>query len=284
MVEKHFRPSGRDSFETADGLQLFTQHWMPSSDPAALVLLVHGYGEHCGRYDHVAAVLARQDAAVYTYDQRGHGRSEGRPVYIDRFDQYCQDLEHFHHYVKTHGPNVPLFLFGHSMGGLVALLYVLNQSPSLRGLLLSAPAIAINPDIAPLLRRIAQLVGRLFPTLPTVRSPQNSISRDPNVVEEAKNDPLNYHGRVPARTGAELLRAGEEARDRLTELRVPFLIFHGTADVLTPPSWSERLYEQASAEDKTLKLYDGLYHETFNEPEQDQVLQDIESWLAERLP
>ncbi len=284
MDQSFPEPAGRSSFETADGLTLYTQHWTPSTSPKALVLLVHGYGEHCGRYSHVADTIARQKASVYAYDQRGHGRSEGPSAYVDRFEQYCDDLDNFYHYVRRQTPEVPLFLFGHSMGGLVALLYVLNRRPSLRGLLLSAPAISVNPDIAPILRRMARVVGWLFPTLPTVRSPEDSISRDPDVVEDAENDPLNYHGRIPARTGAELIRAGEEAQQRLAELQVPFLVFHGTADRLTPPSWSKRLYAEAQAEDKTLHLYEGLYHETFNEPEQEQVLEDLGAWLGQRIP
>lgn len=283
MSEDLSRPSGHSFFLSHDGLSLHTQHWSPTASPRAVVLLVHGYGEHCGRYGHVAAEFARRGARVHAYDQRGHGRSDGRPVYVDRFEQYLLDLEHFRRHVREQTPDVPVFLFGHSLGGLVALLYVLNRTPPLRGLLLSAPALKVNPDIAPLLRRIAQLVGRLFPTLPTVRSPQGSISRDPAVLEAVRNDPLNYHGRIPARTGAELLRAGEEAQTRLTELRTPFLVIHGTGDTLSTPRWSERLYEQAPVEDKTLKLYDGLYHETFNEPEQDQVLQDLGTWLENRM-
>jgi alpha-beta hydrolase superfamily lysophospholipase len=277
-------PTDRGSFETSDGLTLYTQHWTPEGEPAAIVLLVHGYAEHSGRYDHVAETFVDRDAAVYAYDHRGHGRSEGRRAYVDRFEQYLEDLDRFRQHVQSQTPDVPVFLFGHSMGGLVSLLYVLNHAPNLRGLLLSAPAIEVNPDLAPLLRKIAQVLGRLFPTLPTVRSPQGSISRDPAVVEEAENDPLNYHGRTLARTGAELLRAGQAAQSRLHELDTPFLVLHGTADPLATPTWSKRLYERAAATDKTLRLYDGLYHETFNEPERDAVLRDLGTWLGERMP
>jgi alpha-beta hydrolase superfamily lysophospholipase len=277
-------PTDRGFIRTSDGLTLYTQHWMPEGEPAAVVLLVHGYAEHCGRYDHVARTFVDQGAAVYAYDHRGHGRSEGRRAYVDRFEQYLEDLDRFRQHVQAQTPDVPVFLFGHSMGGLASLLYVLDDAPDLQGLLLSAPAIEVNPDLAPILRHVAEWVGRFFPTLPTVRSPQGSISRDPSVVEEAENDPLNYHRRTLARTGAELLRAGQEARSRLYELRTPFLVFHGTADPLATPTWSKRLYERAAATDKTLRLYDGLYHETFNEPERDAVLRDLGSGLDERLP
>lgn len=277
-------PSGHGSLTTPDGLTLHTQHWTPERGAAAVVLLVHGYAEHCGRYDHVAGTFVDRGAAVYAYDQRGHGRSEGPRAYVDRFEQYLADLHQVLRHVQNRASEVPVFLFGHSMGGLAALLYGLNRPMDVRGLLLSAPAIKINPDLAPILRKVAQTLGRFVPTLPTVRSPHGAISRDPAVVEAAQNDPLNYHGRTKARMGAELLRAGDEARSRLHELAVPFLVFHGTADPLATPAWSKRLYERAAVEDKTLKLYEGLYHETFNEPEQDEVLDDLSTWLAERLP
>jgi alpha-beta hydrolase superfamily lysophospholipase len=277
-------PTGRDSLTTDDGLRLYTQHWAPEETPQALVALVHGYGEHSGRYDHVAQVFVEQGAAVHAYDQRGYGRSEGPRAYVDDFDRYLDDLAQFLDRVQKQQPDRPLFLFGHSMGGLVVLKYVLDRHPSVRGLVLSGPAIEINPDLAPLLRRAAQVLGRLFPTLPTTRSPEGAISRDPEVVEEAKNDPLNYHGRVLARTGAEMLRAGEKVRDRLEEVTDPFLVLHGTADTLASPEWSERLYDRAASDDKTIKLYDGLYHETFNEPERETVLNDLTEWIGDRLP
>ncbi len=269
---------------TDDGLHLHTQHWMPDETPAAVVGLVHGYAEHCGRYDHVACTFTEQGAAVYAYDQRGYGRSDGRRAYVESFDRYLDDLGQFLNHIRTHQPDCPLFLFGHSMGGLVVLKYALERQASLQGLLLSAPAIQINPELAPFLRRMAQTLGHYFPTLPTTRSPQDAISRDPAVVEDAQKDPLNYQGRVPARTGAEMLKAGAEVRERLEAMTDPFLVIHGTADTLANPEWSQQLYERAASDDKTIKLYEGLYHETFNEPEQDEVLQDLGTWLGARIP
>ena len=279
-----FPPTRRDTLVVDDGTQLHTQYWAPSAPAEAVVLLVHGYAEHCNRYGGVARTFVNQNARVHAYDHRGYGRSGGRRAYVDSFDTYLDDLDQVLHAVRSQAPDRPLFLFGHSMGGLVALKYVLERAPSLHGLLLSAPALEINPDLAPLLRRIAQVLGQLWPTLPTTRSPDNAISRDPAVVADAENDPLNYHGRVPARTGAEMLRAGSETRAQLHSLRTPFLVVHGTADALTSPRWSRILYERAAAPDKTLRLYDGLYHETFHEPEKETVLADFADWLRARLP
>jgi alpha-beta hydrolase superfamily lysophospholipase len=278
-----FAPASTGTARTPDGLQLHTQTWEPTASPEATVVLVHGYAEHCGRYGHVAKQLVTEGATVCAYDQRGYGRSDGRRAYVDSFGDYLDDLALILDHVSADQADRPLFLFGHSLGGLVVLKYVLDRKPAVRGLMLSAPAIEINPDLAPLLRSFAQVLGRIAPTLPTTRSPQGAISRDPEVVEEAQQDPLNYHGRVLARTGAEMLRAGNDVQDRLDGLQTPFVVFHGTADQLANPEWSRRLYERAAATDKTFHLYDGLYHETFNEPERETVLSDLSSWLRTRI-
>ncbi len=282
-------PSRIGLLPTDDGLELVTQRWLPPDRPTrAAVALVHGYAEHSGRYDHVATFLNARGIAVHTYDQRGFGRSPGCRAYVSSFDRLVDDLDLFLSHTRTalrkaHGNDVPLFLFGHSMGGAVAALLVLERPVPLRGLILSSPAIVINPDLAPVLRKLARVLGWIAPWLPTVRSPQGAISRDPQVVAAAEADPFNYHGGVRARTGAEMMRAGERIRDQMTALDVPLLIFHGTADELTSPDASQQLYEHASSDDKTLKLYDGLYHETFNEPEKEEVLEDVVGWIEARI-
>jgi acylglycerol lipase len=276
-------PDTMSSLRVADDVHLFTQQWT-HSDPKAAVLLVHGYGEHSGRYGHVARALSAVGVSVYAYDQRGYGRSDGRTAYVDTFDQYLDDLRVVMDHVRRSAPTVPLYLFGHSMGGAVVLLYVLErQTTGIEGLMLSSPAIEVDPDIAPLLRKMARGIGRVLPRLPVVASPEGAISRDRDVVAEAEADPLNYHGRVLARTGAELLRACQRIQQRLESLTLPFLVFHGTADVLTSPEASRRLYEAARSSDKTIRLYDGLYHETFNEPERETVLTDLCDWLTRRI-
>jgi len=278
-----FFPSRRTTVSSPDGMDLHLQWTVPAEPPRAAVLLVHGYAEHCGRHGVLAQTFSETPALVFAYDQRGYGRSGGRRAYVDAFDRYLDDLGHVLDVVRAHVPEVPLFLFGHSMGGLVVLKYVLDRAPSgLAGLLLSAPALEVNPDLAPLLRRIAHVLGRIAPRVPTVRSPEGAISRDPAVIEHAHNDPLNYHGRIPARTGAELLRAGRAVRDRLDTLTHPFLVLHGTDDILAPPIWSRRLYDRAPSSDKTLKLYEGRYHEPFHDVGRAEVLADLADWVDAR--
>lgn len=279
-----FSPPHRGTLTTEDGVELHTQTLVPEASLQAAVVLVHGFAEHCGRYGGVARAFAQEHVAVHAYDQRGYGRSGGPRAYVDRFDDYLDDLGQVLSFAQSRTPDRPLFLFGHSMGGLVALKYVLERAPSLQGLILSAPALEVNPNLAPVLRRLAQVLGHIAPTLPTTRTPEGAISRDPAVVTAAKNDPFNYHGRIPARTGAELLRAGREVRGQMDSLRVPFLLLHGTADRLVPPAGSRALYRRAAAADKTLHIYEGLYHETFHDPEKEQVQSDLATWVRDRLP
>ena len=178
---------------------------------------------------------------------------------------------------------MPLFLFGHSMGGALCALYAIERSQAFRGLILSSPAVEVDDDIAPLLRNVAGVLGALLPTLPTIRTPDDAISRDPAVVAAAEADPLSYHGRVLARTGAQFIRTAERIQEHMAAIALPLLVFHGTADKLTSPHASRMLYEHARSADKTLNLYEGLYHETFNEPEKEQVLRDVAAWIEARI-
>ncbi len=297
-VPPRIAPDHQSAFLTHDDLHLYVQAWDPTAEGTeethaevrGTVLIVHGYGEHSGRYGHVARAFTEAGLQVFAYDQRGYGRSEGPRAYVRSFDAYLDDLDRVLRTIRPRArEHAPLFLFGHSMGGAVVLLHALERSASLtrhgvKGLMLSSPAIEVDPDIAPLLRKAARVIGAFAPWLPVAQSPEGMISRDPDVVREAETDPLNYHGRVQARLGAELLRACQRVQARQHELEIPFLVFHGTDDAITSPDASRRLYDAARSDDKALQLYDGLYHETFNEPERDRVLADLQQWVTERLP
>ena len=276
-------PAYTGTLTTYDGLTLFTQGWRPENASKAAVALVHGYAEHSGRYAHVAAFLTARGYGVHAYDQRGYGRSEGRRAYVDAFDQYVVDLHSFMQTVREREPGRPIFLLGHSMGGAVCALYCIDHGARPKGLALSSAALKVSGDVAPLLRRAARGLSYLAPTLPTVELPCGLISHDAAVVARAEADPLYYHGRVLARTGAELLRASQRIEAQLERLTVPLLLFHGTGDELTDPDGSHLAHRRAGSADKTLKLYDGLLHETLNEPEQEQVLADLAAWLDARV-
>ncbi len=275
-------PHEEDHFQSPDGLQLHENRWLPEADPAAVVVLIHGFVEHSGRYAEVAAELNRHGYAVCAMDLRGHGKSEGPRIFVRRFDDYLADVELFLGRVREREPDKPRFLFGHSMGGTIAALLAATRSPDVRGLVLSAPACQIGGRVFPLLRQLAGLISRLCPRLRVVRFDFSRVSRDPEVVAGMRSDPLVFHGRFPARTGAEILRAAGRLRSRMEEIELPFLVMHGTADLVADAQGSRELRARARSTDKTLKVYEGLHHDLLHEPEKKQVTADLIEWLAAR--
>ena len=271
-------------FEAHDGVRLYEQCWLPETDAEAVVILVHGFTEHSGRYAAVAEELNRQGYAVYAPDLRGHGRSQGAPVFVKSFDQYLADLEVFVRSVRRREPDKPLFILGHSMGGAIAAQFTATRQPDVEGLVLSAPAVRIGKGVFPLLRRAASVVGRWFPRLRMVRMGFGWISRDPEVVAHFHRDPLVFHGRFPVRMGAEILRAAQRVQDDAESIRLPLLILQGTGDRIVDPKGSRRLHTLAASKDKTIRLYEGLYHDLFHEPERDEVTADLVGWLKQRCP
>lgn len=267
------------TFISRSGYRLFEQSWQPTGVPHANIVLVHGLGEHSSRYAHVAAALTGRGYAVHTFDLMGHGRSEGERAYIDSFDQFADDLEQFARRVHRSAPDRPLILLGHSMGGAIVAYTTGTRLLPVAGAIYSSAALKPGSDISPLLMRAVGLLGRYRPHLPLTKLDSRAVSRDPAVVAAYAGDPLVHHGGVPARTGAELLRALRRIADLAETLRYPMLIFHGTADRLTDVEGSLQLYARAGSADKTLRLFDGFFHECLNEPEQAQVFELILDWL-----
>jgi acylglycerol lipase len=269
-------------FPARDGTQLFERRWQPGGRPLAEVLIVHGFIEHGGRYAPTAEALARHGFAVSVTDLRGQGKSEGPRCWIRTFDEYLDDLDLGFDRVVHRADGKPLFMLGHSLGGVIAVLWCIRREPKLAGLILSGPVFQIREQLFPWLRRIARIASVLFPRLRLARMGGRNISRDPAVVAGFRDDPLVFHGRFPVRTGAEILRAGKRARAEFEKLRQPLLILHGTGDRVASPEASRELYERAGAADKTIRLYAGLYHEVLNEPEKEQVLADLIEWIERR--
>lgn len=271
-------------FRTSDGLHLFRQSWVPATTTRAVVILVHGYAEHSGRYADLAACFARMELGVMTYDQRGYGRSEGKRAFVASFDDYLSDLATFVTLVRQAHSGVPLVLLGHSMGGLIAAAYSIRYRPSLQGLVLSSPAIQTAQHVPPMLRGALMFLARFLPALPTIKISASRLAHDRDTVQDVQHDPLNYRGRLPARTGAEMVRTGQFVLDHAAALRLPLLITQGTADQIVDPAGSGKLFRRAGSEDKTLRLYVGLYHETFNEPDKKrEVLRSMSDWIVQHV-
>ncbi len=267
------------SIETADGLHLRARWWPAGDDPRGIVAVVHGAAEHIGRYEGFADALNRRGFAVTGFDMRGHGRSDGPRLFVRSFDPLVDDAARFLDRVSDIHPGHPLFLFGHSTGGTVATLLALTHPVRLDGLILSGPLLKVGENFSPLTIRLAKLLGRIVPRLPLDRIDASLISRDEKVVQDYEADPLVYHGRIPAGTGAAGIRAIQQIEHEESRLRLPILILHGTADKLADVDGSRRLYRRAASSDKTLKLYEGFYHEVLNDVGKEQVLADLLKWL-----
>lgn len=264
---------------TPDNIQLYMTSWMEEKARGA-VLIVHGIGEHSARYLHVVAALNVRGYSVFTYDQRGHGKSGGPRLELEEPTLLPDDLGLVHQVVAESTFGLPLFIYGHSMGSLVTLAYAEDHQDSLAGLILSGAPTNIDARFSPAVVFANRVANRFVPKMKTLELVDTkALSRDPAVVRVYEQDPLNYHGRVPVRTNNSLMDMLNTTRDRLSELTLPLLLLHGEADTVCPPSGSVRIHQEAASEDKTLILYPDLYHEIHNEPQQVTVIRDILDWL-----
>ena len=271
---------GDGTFEGFEKLPLFEQWWTPASgEPKAVLVIVHGLKDHSTRYAEFADRLAEHGYSVRAFDLRGHGSSQGRHVYVSSFDEYTGDLDTFVKRVRIEGK--PLFVFGHSMGGAIVTAWALKAKPALAGLILSGAA--LETDAGAFTRGTTSFLGTVFPMLAVLSLDLDKFSRDATVVAACKTDPLVDQQNVPARTVRELLGAISFIDDHMKDLDVPLLAMHGGSDVITPPQGSKDLVARAKTADKTLKIYDGLYHDLLHEPEKEQVMRDISDWMDAHL-
>jgi alpha-beta hydrolase superfamily lysophospholipase len=261
------------------GLELFAQAWLPDAPPGGVIVIAHGLGEHSGRYATLATELVGRGYAVYALDHRGHGRSGGPRANIGRFAYLVSDFSAFVGRCARQHLDTPLYVLGHSMGGAVAFATALRLQHQLRGLVLSAPALAVDTAVPRLQEWIVRALAVIAPNTGALNIPPSAVSRDPSVVMRYESDPLVHHAGVPARTVVELLDAMAGFPAHVRDLRLPTLVLHGTADKLVPLAATRPLYQAISANYRTLKLYDGLFHEVFNEPERATVTADLFSWL-----
>ena len=277
---KHFETS----YDTHDGLKLYLQAWMPET-PRAALFLVHGLGEHSSRYAHLAEKLVDADISVYTFDGRGHGKSSV-PVptaYFEDYQDYLKDIDALFNKVISYSPNIPVFIFGHSMGGALVASYVLNYRPKANGVILSSAALKPAENTSKLLIALSAIISRLAPKLKVLKLDPNMISHDSVEVLKYIQDPLVYSQPIPARTAYEILRMMRQIEEKAAEFTLPVLILHGSADMLTNPIGSDEFFKYAGSEDKTLIPYPGLYHELINELEKEEVMKKIVSWVEERV-
>lgn len=274
--------STEGQFGGVGGLQIFYRVWRPEGMARAVVVIVHGFNSHSGYYRWVAERLVEDGFAVYALDLPGRGRSDGERFFVSKFSEYTDDVATFISLAKTAEPGLPVFLLGHSAGGVVSSMYTVEHQSELAGFICESFAFEVPaPDFA-----LAALRGlsHLAPHAHVLRLKNEDFSRDPQVVAKMNADPLIEHETQPTSTVAEMARADDRLRREFSTITLPVLILHGTEDKATKPSGSQFFYDQAGSTDKTLKLYEGHYHDLLNDVDKEVVMTDIRAWLNAHLP
>jgi alpha-beta hydrolase superfamily lysophospholipase len=266
----------------AAGLPLFAQKWWPSGRARASLAIVHGFGEHSGRYGNVVDWFVPRQHAVYALDLRGHGRSPGRRGHINRWGELVEDVRALLRWAASDAPGTPLFLVGHSLGGVIVPDLTHASQQGLAGIVISAPSLGDLP-VSPALIALAKVMSRIWPLFTQdVHLDETALSRDQTVGQAYRTDPL-VHNLSSARFGTELLSAVRSVRAQAALSTVPCLIIHGGADRISPPESSREYFDSLTIADKTRYEYEGYYHEVFNDIGKERVLADVERWIEQHL-
>jgi len=274
-------PDTHETFKGVGDVDIFTRSWHPAESARAAVVIAHGFNSHSGQYDWVAEQLVARGFAVYALDHRGRGQSGGERFHVAHFSDYVDDLATFIQLVKSHEPGLPVFLLGHSAGGVISALYALDHQSELAGLISESFAFELPaPGFA-----LAALKGlsHLAPHLHVLKLKNADFSRDPSIVAAMNRDPLIAGESETAQATAELIRADARVRTEFPRITLPLLIVHGTADKAAKATGSQFFYATAGAKDKTLKLYEGAAHDLLNDTVREAVMTDIANWLEDRL-
>jgi len=270
-------------FTTPDGADIYTQTWLPDDTPQAIILIVHGLGEHSGRYSNYVDYFVPRGYALYGFDTRGHGRSSGGRGYVDRFDRYVEDIDQRAAETRTDWPGTPLFILGHSLGALMVLSYSARHPDQLTGLIVTGTALQDALALPAWKRNLATLLSRVTPSLKMNNGVALSgLSHDPAMITAYEADSLTHTWGTP-RLSTEVDVTRAQVRQSAAAWRVPLLMLHGGADPICLPEGARQFAARTPADVVEYHEYPGLYHEIHNEPEKEQVFRDIEAWLQAQL-
>ena len=281
MLEQSSGTGNQETVEGPSGLKLFFRSWRTPEKPFATIVIIPGFNAHSGYYEWVAQQLNAAGLAVYAIDLRGRGHSEGERFYVETFDDYVRDVSTVMAVAKSREPGLPVFLLGHSAGGVVACLYALDHQAELTGLIcesfaheLPAPAFVLA---------VFKGLSHIAPHAHILHLPNERFSRDPQVVETMNNDRFIASETQPAQTMAAMVWADERLKNEFASITLPVLILHGTLDKNTNPGGSQHFYDSVGSLDKTLKLYEGGFHDLLNDLDKEAVMLDIRTWIQNRL-
>jgi acylglycerol lipase len=271
-----------ERIDGAGSLKIFVRSWRPDGKPRGVVAICHGVNSHSGYYLWVGEQLAASGLAVYALDLHGRGKSDGERFYLEKLGDYLDDVDALVKLAKSREPGLPVYLLGHSAGGVISCVYTLEHQPELAGLICESFAFQVAaPDFAV---AVVKGLSHLAPHAHVLHLKFEDFSRDPEAVEAMNADPLIAHETQPTKTVAELARADDRLEREFPLITLPVLILHGTADKVTRPGGSQLFYDTAGSTDKTLKLYEGHAHDLLNDIDKEVVMADIKSWIDARLP
>jgi alpha-beta hydrolase superfamily lysophospholipase len=274
--------TSEEKVDGSGGLKVFVRSWRPAGAARGVVVICHGVNSHSGYYTWVGEQLAGHGLAVYALDLHGRGQSDGERFYLEKIADYITDVDAVVSLAKSREAGLPVFLLGHSAGGVVSCVYSLEHQAKLAGLICESFAFQVAaPDFA---LAVVKGLSHLAPHAHVLRLKNEDFSRDPQVVSAMNSDPLIAHEVQPTRTVAELVRADERLKQEFPLITLPVLILHGTADKVTNPRGSQLFYDTAGSTDKTLNFYEGHVHDLLNDYGKETVLADIQAWIDARLP
>jgi alpha-beta hydrolase superfamily lysophospholipase len=270
------------TFEGVGRLRIASRSWRPDGAVRGIVVLIHGFNSHSGYFAWAAEQFASAGFAAYALDLRGRGKSEGERFYVERFSDWLEDVDKLVEIARTGNPGLPVYVLGHSVGGVIASSYVFEHQPDIAGLI--CESFAFDVGLPHLVQLALEGASHLIPHLPLYSLKNEIFSRDPAVVAAMNNDPLIANEKQPAETASEVLKAAARLKGNMPKFNVPVFIIHGTDDKATRPEGSQYFYDNVGSEDKTLKLYDGHYHDLLNDIDKEIVMADILAWVNERIP
>jgi lysophospholipase len=272
-----------DKFEGERGTEIRYRSWKPAGGSKAVVVITHGQGDHGGRHQHSAEYFASQGFAAYAADLRGHGKSGGKRGHVDNFDDYLGDTRRMIEKARGENSGLKTFLFGHSLGGLIVLDYVEKMGSDISGLVVTSPLLRLKMKVSPAKVALGKAFSSINPSMSMKTGlDANLISHDQQIVRDYINDPL-VHGVATTRFFTELIRATDETLHGGSRLKLPCLVMVGSGDGIVDPSATQEFFGTIGSPDKTLKVYDGLYHEILNEAEKGSILEEIGAWISTRI-